>query len=104
MTARLEMARQTLMTKTDEYARGDRLSNFKKVASFRDKTPEDALFGMVMKHIAALDDFIQDLDREVSQPLCRWDEKVGDIIVYMLLLDALVQERGDSLSPIWLNY
>lgn len=90
---RLKKTKATLTQKASEYARGDRLSNFKKIATFRNKTPEDVLFGLVAKHIAALDDFAQDLDNGLNQSRDRWDEKIGDIIAYMVLLDALVQER-----------
>jgi len=90
---RLKKIRATLITKGYEYARGDRLSNFKKIAVFRNKTPEDVLFGLAAKHIAALDDFVQDIEQGKAQPLARWYEKVGDIMSYMVLLDAMVQER-----------
>lgn len=90
---RLGRVRSTLEGKADEYARGDRLSNFKKIAAFRGKSPEDVLFSLVAKHIAALDDFIADIDKGKIQTLDRWDEKIGDIMSYMALLDALVRER-----------
>ena len=96
VTQRLEGVQATLLAKADEYARGDRLSNFKKIAAFRKKTPEEVLFGMVVKHIAALDDFIQDLDTGTIQAYPRWDEKIGDIMAYMILLDALAQERAEG--------
>lgn len=90
---RLERTRQTLIAKSDEYAREDRLSNFKKVASFTGCSPERALWGFVLKHIAALDDFINDLEEGKVQSPARWDEKITDIRAYMHLLDALLQER-----------
>ncbi len=90
---RLEKTRATLAAKADEYARADRLSNFKKIAAFRDKTPEEVCMALVAKHFAALDDFVADLDRGVVQPEARWDEKVGDIVAYIILMESLVQER-----------
>lgn len=91
--SRLGKIEATLIAKADEYARGDRLSNFKKIAAFRGVTPEDACMGLVIKHVAALDDFIADLGEGTMQPYARWDEKLGDIMAYMVLLDALIQER-----------
>ena len=82
-----------LKHKADEYARGDRLSNFKAAAEFLNTTPEKALMGIAIKHIIALRDFINDLDNDLCQPYERWEEKIGDIINYLILLDALVQER-----------
>ncbi len=99
LSGRLQRIRETLAGKADEYARGDRLSNFKKIARFRDVTPEDALMGLVMKHIAALDDFVADLGRDIHQPLSRWDEKIGDIMCYMVLLEALIEERANLHPP-----
>lgn len=91
--SRIEKIRKVLAAKADEYARGDRLGNFKKVACLLGCTPEKALAGMVAKHIIALQDFINDLDGDLLQEYTRWDEKIGDIINYMILLDALIQER-----------
>ena len=83
--------------KAEEYARGDRLSNFKKAARLFNCTPEKALRGFVGKHIIALIDYIDDIDKGVVQTQDMWDEKIGDIINYMILLEALVTERIDNL-------
>jgi len=94
MLIRLANINATLTAKADEYARGDRLSNFKKIADMLDTTPEKALIGLVMKHIVALVDFIDDIYFDDKlQPYSRWDEKIGDVMAYMVLLDAMVQER-----------
>jgi hypothetical protein len=90
---RLFLTEQTLGRKADEYARGDRLSNFKKAADLMNCTPERALFGFVTKHIVALSDFIQDLESGHNQTQDRWMEKIQDIICYMFLLEALLVER-----------
>ena len=86
--------KESLDIKGNEYASGtDRLSNFKKAARFRSTTPEDALMGFVIKHIIALQDFIE---REKQLPGRvgnisneQWDEKIFDICNYMLLLKCL---------------
>ena len=91
--ARLKHTKATLTSKAAEYARGDRLSNFKKIAHLMDITPEKALWGLVAKHIVALGDFVNDLDLDNVQSEDRWDEKIGDIMAYMILLEALVAER-----------
>lgn len=90
---RLYLIEKILGSKADEYARGDRLSNFKKAADLMECTPEKALFGFVSKHIVALSDFVNDLDTGLNQSGDRWTEKTGDIINYMILLEALVVER-----------
>jgi len=93
---RLNNVKSTLIAKADEYARGDRLSNFKKIAGLNDCAPEKALWILVNKHIVALNDFINDLEKDVHQPYSRWDEKIGDIMAYMALLDAMIIERTDK--------
>ena len=95
---RLEKVQATLIAKADEYARGDRLSNFKKIAHLNSCTPEKSLMLLVSKHIVALSDFINDIDAGTIQSTDRWDEKIGDIIAYMVLLDALVMERPKILG------
>jgi len=84
---------RTLGKKAEEYARGDRLSNFKKAALLMNTTPERALFGFVAKHIVALSDFINDLSLDKNRSLAQWIEKTRDITNYMILLEALVIER-----------
>jgi hypothetical protein len=96
LNQRLDKTKRVLSAKADEYARGDRLSNFHKAAGFLDTTPEAALMGMVIKHVIALQDFIKDLNDGIMQSPDRWDEKIGDIIAYMCLLDAMILERVDN--------
>lgn len=91
---RIDKIQSVLTAKADEYARGDRLSNFKQIAKLMNTTPEKVLGGLVAKHIVALYDFIDDLDRNLLQDYSRWDEKIGDIINYMVLLDALIEDRN----------
>ena len=94
------MAIKSIFTeKAKQYARGDRLSNFKKAASFRGMSPEDILMGLVIKHFTALDDYVQDLTEEdIFMPIEQWLEKIGDVINYMILLEALVMERHVNLQ------
>lgn len=96
---RLYLTEKVLGSKADEYARGDRLSNFKKAAELMNCTPERALFGFVTKHIVALSDFVNDLEDGLNQTPERWTEKTGDIINYMILLEALVIERLQKALP-----
>ena len=87
---------KTFAKKNEEYARQDALSNFKKAANAKNCTPEDALLGMVVKHWVSVVDLIQDIDQNKVAPLEMWQEKCGDIRVYMMLLEALVTERLDE--------
>ena len=51
-----------------------------------------------MSLFESLQDFINDLDAGNVQCYERWDEKIGDIINYLILLDGLVQERIGELN------
>ena len=91
---RVSKSEATLIAKAKEYASGtDRFNNFKKAAAFRSCTPENALWGMVSKHLVALSDFIDQLEAGEDVPEAQWDEKLGDSINYLILLDGLLEER-----------
>ena len=63
------------------------------MAHLQGVTPEHALMGLVGKHIVALYDFVNDIDKGIVQIYPRWDKKIGDIMAYMPLLEALIIER-----------
>ncbi len=89
ITARLDKTRKVLTEKAKQYAQNGRLGNFHDIAGFMDVTPLQACLGLVSKHIIALKDFINNPD---EVPAEQWDEKIGEIIAYMCLMDALVFE------------
>ena len=91
---RCEKIRSVLASKAEEYARegSDRLVAFKRMAAFRNTTPERALFDAAAKHIVALAMFIDEDPNSI--PPAQWEEKIGDTINYMVLLEALLRERG----------
>ena len=87
---RLELIRSVLGKKADEYALdGDRLYNFKVAARMGNTTPEKALWGMLMKHLVCVMDLV---DGKVDKTPGRVDEKLGDLINYIILLEALMKE------------
>lgn len=91
--------RATLMVKAAEYARGDRLSNFKLAGARLECTPERALEGMMEKHLTSIHDLIRDIDRGVVAPVDQWREKIGDARNYLILLEGLVSERVCGWPP-----
>ena len=95
---RVEKTREILGKKAEEYARGDRLSNFKKAAAAMGCTPEKALVGMWMKHVISIIDLVNDLEMEVVAAEEMWDEKIGDAINYLVLLEGLVKERLTTIT------
>jgi hypothetical protein len=85
-----KMLRDLLAVKGGEYSPDiDRLYSFKAAARLQDKTPIQALGGMLSKHTVSIYDMIA----ENSHDLAKYDEKINDSIAYLLLLKALVVEE-----------
>lgn len=83
-----------LSSKAKEYARSDRLHNFKQAAQLTPgQTNAQALAGMMKKHTISIYDMINSGD-EYSEDL--WSEKILDHINYLILLRAVVSEDGTS--------
>lgn len=80
----------TLQRKAAEYASQDRLYNFKRAAEFMRTTPEKALLGMLSKHFVSVLDLIEE---RIPATKAMIDEKVGDAINYLILLEALLKEK-----------
>lgn len=95
----LNICKETLLSKSKEYStEDDKLHNFKEAAR-RGKTPEQALLGMDMKHRVSIEDLVDDTKGlSPEQFLDKWspakvEEKIKDSINYLLLLNALIDER-----------
>ena len=93
---RIEACFATMGVKAEEYATGDRLHNFKVAAAVQGCTPIKALGGMMAKHTVSVYDLINAADSGKEIPLEMWDEKIGDSINYLLLLNALVREGKEN--------
>lgn len=86
----LELCKKVLGAKAAEYATEDRLHNFKVAGAFEETTPEDALFGMMAKHLVSVKDMCKSGRK---YPVLLWQEKITDSINYLLLLNALVRDE-----------
>lgn len=100
---RLENCEQVLGVKNAEYAsEGDRLHNFKKAARMTDRDPVLALDGMWLKHRVSVADMVEKLIADPyyvpSKELVA--EKFGDNHNYLLLLEALIEERRVVVSRV----
>lgn len=96
---RLNKCMDTMRSKGEEYTRNnDKLHNFKRAAEMLGCTPEEALMGMATKHIVSVYDMVRDVagGAVVSERLV--EEKIGDVINYMLLLEAILTEEH---SEVW---
>ena len=90
--AQVDTCRKTLVKKAQEYSPVDRLSNFKVAGTLAGCTPQQALGGMLAKHIVS----IYDLIRDDSYDLDIWNEKLGDALNYLFLLKALLIEQNNQ--------
>ena len=95
IAVRVSKIQQVLYKKAEEYATtGDRFHNFRVAARINNETPERALLGMWIKHfISVLDmiDWIDQCPKKITLELI--DEKIGDNINYLILLEGLLLER-----------
>lgn len=89
--AQVDACRKTLVKKAEEYSPVDRLSNFKVAGTLAGCTPQQALGGMLAKHVVS----IYDLIRDDSYDLDIWNEKLGDALNYLFLLKALLIEQNN---------
>ena len=88
----LEITRNLLISKGQEYSfTGDRLGAFKKAACLQGESPQQALCGMLAKHVVSIYDMAMS-EQEFSE--ARWTEKITDSINYLLLLKAAVLEKS----------
>lgn len=88
---RIQKIRDVLQAKASEYATDDRLHNFKsQPLDNLSETPEQVLWGYLRKHLQSVYDLVMGLKTTTSESV---NEKVGDSINYLILLEALFNER-----------
>lgn len=88
----LDRIRNVLVKKAAEYnLDDDRLSVFKHAAALSEETPEQALYGFMLKHIISITDMINSKST-YSEEL--WNEKITDICNYLILLQGLLRDTG----------
>ena len=89
---RLLTIKGVLGMKAKEYALGgDRLHNFKVAARIKDETPAKALWGMALKHLVSVTDLIEGCLQPTEAMV---NEKIGDMINYLILLEAILKEKA----------
>ena len=100
LKSRFEKCESVLGIKAGEYARNnDRLSNFKSAAALMKTTPAKACLWFFLKHLVSISDMVNDLDLDMPNPPQVWNEKIGDAINYLILLEGIIYEDYQS-SPI----
>lgn len=91
----VQLCADTLQRKSKEYTgdNEDRLSAFKTAAALQNCTPQQALAGMMAKHIVSIYDMC--FAEGVTYDLDTWNEKITDSLNYLFLLNAIVKEETD---------
>jgi len=92
---RIEKIKSILSSKAEEYAKGDRLYNFKRAAEIERVTTEKALLGMWAKHIVSVLDLIEG---SLAATEYMVNEKIGDAINYLILLEAVLTENETNMN------
>ena len=88
----VERIKSVLIKKADEYnLEEDRLGFFKRSAAFAQETPEQALYGFLLKHLQSITDMVQS-GKSYSEDL--WREKITDTMNYLCLLLGLIEDTG----------
>ena len=92
---RMAKIKKVMLSKAEEYAEagGDRLHNFKFAGQRLSCSPERALIFMREKHEICIMDFLTAIDRGDPIDAAIINEKIGDSINYLILLEALLYER-----------
>ena len=94
---RFQACQDILAAKSAEYSRsGDKLHNFKRAAALLDCSPEKALVGMMSKHIVSVLDIVDDIEAGGLPDEALVSEKIGDLVNYSILLEALITERRQA--------
>lgn len=92
VSKRLKNIELIFITKAREYALGgDRLHNFKVAARMTGKSQAQALWGMAVKHLVSTEDLVEGRLEATPHMV---NEKIGDMINYLILLEAVLEEKG----------
>jgi len=93
LESRIGKMREVLDAKRAEYATArDQLHNFKVAGAMQQRTPAQALVGMWAKHLVSILDLVEADAAGQKAPAKVLDEKIGDAINYLVLLEATLKE------------
>jgi len=98
---RLSECRKVLIEKAKEYAKDedDKLHNFNRAAQVTGECREKALFGFFLKHLVSVMDIIDEMNKDHIPNRSLVEEKIGDSINYLLLLEASIEDKRNKSLP-----
>lgn len=83
---------QVLIAKQEEYnLEADRMGHFKHAAATSGWSPEECLYGYLLKHLMSITDMINSGETFSRE---RWVEKITDICNYLILLLGLLEDEN----------
>lgn len=93
---RIDLVRQTLLTKHKEYAKDDNVfKNFDDAAGgfSLHSTSAEVLWSYMTKHLVSIKDIVSKGTPTKPEMV---SEKIGDVINYFILLEAMLNEQGEK--------
>ena len=93
---RIDLIRQTLLTKHKEYAKDDNVfKNFDDAAGgfSLHSTSSEVLWSYMTKHLVSIKDIVS--QGTLAKPEVV-SEKIGDVINYLILLEAMLNKQGEK--------
>lgn len=91
---RLRAIRLSLLMKGKEYRRNnDPLHNFNRGAKLSGQSREKVLWGFALKHHVSFLDMLDDMDVGKFPKIETVDEKIGDLINYLILCEASIKDK-----------
>ena len=91
---RLRKIRISLLIKGKEYRRNnDPLHNFNRGAKLSGQSREKVLWGFALKHKISFLDMIDDIEAGKFPNVETVDEKIGDLINYLILCEASIKDK-----------
>ena len=94
LTRRLDLTKRVLASKGEEYATDvDRLHNFKEGAKLLRSSVPACVFSYASKHLVSIADIVAATNQGTYPDRDVVDEKIGDAINYLILLEAALAEH-----------
>lgn len=91
---RLKKIRMSLLIKGKEYRRNnDPLHNFNRGSKLSGQSREKVLWGFALKHHVSFLDMLDDMDAGKFPNVETVDEKIGDLINYLILCEASIKDK-----------
>ena len=91
---RLAKTKEVLASKSAEYSTdSNKLHNFDRGATMTGKLREEVLLGFALKHHISILDMVDNISKNILPTEVLVDEKIGDLINYLILLEASIKER-----------